>query len=685
MITFPILIDIYRRQDGRLTLVERISLTAPGCYSIGRLPESDVVLESVQASRKHAFIHVTSETVEVEDRGSKFGTFIGHQRIEGREAWTGDAPVRIDPYEFQLVRRPAQPEAAGGRPGTAAPPAAPGQVIETDPRTALRAREQSAREAAQAQAFPRTVFRGPTVSINDIRASGHLLRECDFLAVGAGIGSFIWIDFLRCFGVPKGSIITVGVHQWDPSDPNDLPRPYANYRRLCANSQIPDHERLRSNSISTPDNIWGFPGYASRETWKELKQFKFSGLKYIFQVFGEPGTAETYTPRSGDVFTSMDREARRIGWPDMCLGGQVLSLRKTDDGRYAAAVRLQEQHARDGVREKIIVARYVHIATGYPAYRAEDDIQKFNHRYFEEKRAFKAYDPHDEVYYNLEHSKQPATIVVRGRGIVASRILQRLYEARTRNSNIRVIHQVRTAIKFDGGSKFRSARRPVFNHTEIQPFNWPKSCWGGNLRTTLESASPQQRSEILTRLGGTSTAERVDWKRIILQGIAEDWYRIVAGRLDIKDITGPKENRKIVMAYSGPDSSFPREVHVDYLIDCIGLIGNIANSEFLKDAIDTYQLPRNRDYTKPDQPQLGIEVTNDYEIQGLRNGAGRVYASGQITGHGPYAAVDSFLGLQYCALRSVDHLYSLGAPNVSSFGPLKSFGQWIRWCINSPP
>jgi hypothetical protein len=46
----------------------------------------------------------------------------------------------------------------------------------------------------------------------------------------------------------------------------------------------------------------------------------------------------------------------------------------------------------------------------------------------------------------------------------------------------------------------------------------------------------------------------------------------------------------------------------------------------------------------------GLQVTNDFEISGLRNGKGRAYAAGTITSGGPYLAVDSFLGLQYSAL-----------------------------------
>ncbi len=73
------------------------------------------------------------------------------------------------------------------------------------------------------------------------------------------------------------------------------------------------------------------------------------------------------------------------------------------------------------------------------------------------------------------------------------------------------------------------------------------------------------------------------------------------------------------------------------------------------------------------------------EIPALRNGSGRAYAAGQITLGGPQPGVDTFLGMQYSALRSVDHMAVLGAPNVSLFGPLRSFSQWIKWCKNATP
>jgi hypothetical protein len=258
--------------------------------------------------------------------------------------------------------------------------------------------------------------------------------------------------------------------------------------------------------------------------------------------------------------------------------------------------------------------------------------------------------------------------------------------ARAQNDKIQVFHQMRTAIGDGDGSRYGLAKRAVSNNTERQPFDWPKSCWGGELRSELENASPEHRSVILARLGGTTTAARRDWRRIVEEGRRMGWYRVAIGRLDIKGLSEKGPAGKVVMEYSGPDSSLPRELQVDYVIDCIGLIGDITNSEFLKDLVETYPVPRNRDFNHKDSVALrGIAVTPNFEIASLRHDRGHVYAAGQIVDHGPHAAVDSFLGLQFAALRSVDHLYTIGAPNISRFGLLKSFSQWLRWCFNRAP
>ena len=80
-----------------------------------------------------------------------------------------------------------------------------------------------------------------------------------------------------------------------------------------------------------------------------------------------------------------------------------------------------------------------------------------------------------------------------------------------------------------------------------------------------------------------------------------------------------------------------------------------------------------------------MEVSNAFEIEGLRNGSGRVYAAGQVTAGGPYLAVDSFLGLQYAALRSVDDIGANRLTAMRPIGPARSAIQWLRWCAGSTP
>jgi hypothetical protein len=78
-------------------------------------------------------------------------------------------------------------------------------------------------------------------------------------------------------------------------------------------------------------------------------------------------------------------------------------------------------------------------------------------------------------------------------------------------------------------------------------------------------------------------------------------------------------------------------------------------------------------------------VSNSFEIEGMRHGDGRVYAAGQVTAGGPYLAVDSFLGLQYAALRAVDDMTSNRVTQLRPIAPLKSFGQWLKWCTGARP
>lgn len=676
MIKFPILLDIYQRGDGPLKRVERISLPEAGDYAIGRLDENQIVLDTPEVSKRHAVLIVREDGLAVADRGSTNRTYIGDTEVD-QSAWDGGAPIRIAQFEIHMV----QPTAASVPVRTNVAQEAPNVTKPVQAAAAPAPRGQSIEVALNPTSaplemrFPRNVFRSEIVSASEIKSSEYFAGEFTYLTVGGGLGSFAWGNHLRIFGIGTGSIRAIG----------DDVIPYANYQRLCRNSQIPPHERLRSNSVSTPDNIWGFPGYASREMWRDLKEFRFGGLKYIFQVFGEASLAQSYTPRSGDVFKAIDAEAQRIGWKEMFVAGRVLGIRKTDDERYAVAYRVPEDQARAGSRERIMIGKYLHISTGYPATRFTDDLQAFKARFPEEARVFNAYEQHEVVYRNIESEPKPAIVVVRGRGIVASRIIQRLFEARQKNPHIKIVHQMRNPVGRNEGYRYKRAQRYVYNHIENQAFNWPKACWGGELLRETERASPEERIKIYDSIGGTTTADRRDWRNIIQLGLGDGWYQPVFGHFESLELVKTDQGSKIHMKLQGQRGQPGTDVTADYIVDCTGLIGDITHSPCLRDLVETYRLPRNPTSLGPKPAFGGIAVTPDFEITAFRNGTGRAYGAGQIVGRGPQPVVDSFLGLQYAALRSVDHLAVIGAPHVSLFGPLRSITQWMRWMSNRAP
>jgi pSer/pThr/pTyr-binding forkhead associated (FHA) protein len=497
------------------------------------------------------------------------------------------------------------------------------------------------------------------LSIHDLRQSGLPIEAILYAAIGAGLGSFIWINYLRICGVPTSDIVAIGFEA----------KPHSHYQRLCLNSQIPDHERLRSDSQSCPGNLWGWPGYGVREAWQALWQGKFKlALLILWQLFAEPVLAQTYTPRSGAVFAEIEREASRIGWEQMFRQGRVKAIRKTDDGRYAILYSSLDE----AQGHRVIVAHYVHLAVGYPAIKLLPDLYDYRQKYADFKKVVNAYERHDHIYEHLE--KRGGSVMVRGRGIVASRIIQRVYEARQVNPNITILHLMQSPTA--AGHRFGYAQRQVVDHWELQAFNWPKACWSGELRYLLEQADEQQRKHLLELWGGTTTADRHDWRQIISEGLREGWHDRKFGQ--VLSVEPDAHSNKVTTCILDK-GAVQGEVRLstDYIIDATGLISELDSNPLLKDLFARYQLERNA---------LGrIKVSNDFEMVGMRNQNARMYASGVMTLGGPYAAVDSFLGLQFAALRAVDSLVAAGAPGLYYLDGWRSVVQWLRWARGARP
>ncbi|AFZ11734.1 Forkhead-associated protein [Crinalium epipsammum PCC 9333] len=610
-----------------------------------------VVLNSLEVSRFHTLIDLEQGAVVVFDQNSSNGTFVNGQRQMRSNLSNGDT-LQIGPYQITVTfaALPTQQLPVSGN-----------SQIFFNPDTNIpdpRLNQPAPQPVPTGSSFPPSAFQALQVSVQDLHATGLPVDEIDYATVGAGLGSFVWVDLLRIYGVKSQQIAALGMEE----------QPYARYKRLCLNSQIPLQERLRSNSDSCPDNIWGWPSYALREVWHDFSkgQVNSKTFKYLWQVFSEPTFADTYTPRAGNVFDSIDRETARIGWQQMFRYARVRAIRQTADGRYAIA------YSREGPHNyAFLIARNVHLATGYPAIQFLPDLQAYREQTQDFLSVVNAYEDHHHVYEHLE--RHGGTVLIRGRGIVASRIVQRIYEARQHNQNIALLHLMRSPKP--QGNKFGKSQRLVENHYEFQPFNWPKATWGGELKAVLEKADPQKRPNLLTDWGGTTTADRGDWKKIVQAGINQGWYQINFG--EVEKVERDPNNSSTVTYIQEKGMKGQMRLEADFIIDATGLDAKVKTNPLLDDLVTHYNLPLNH---------LGrLVVSDEFELVEMRNQKGRMYAAGATTLGNYYAPVDSFLGLQYAALRSVDSLASAKSPGLHRLNAVSSFGQWLKWVANQSP
>ncbi|MCB9098496.1 MAG: FHA domain-containing protein [Anaerolineales bacterium] len=657
--------------------------------TLGRDSQNTVVLNSQQVSRRHARLDLEGSQVVLIDEGSSNGVYVKGQRVKRQPVGSG-ASFDIRPFNFTITfAQNGQTDSEhdqtqlidiettltsferDSKDGSAAPAEAnlttltnlqPPSAFIDDSKTSF---VQSGTELLQEinPDFPPEAFKQPTVSIDEIYQLGLPVDQTTYLALGGGLGSFTWVDYLRNSGVDLGLIAVIGIKD----------KPFERYRQLCQNSQIPNHERLRSDSGSTPDNIWGWPGYAVRETWHDLLRFRLGhAIKVMWTIFGEPTLANTYTPISDDVYRSVEAEARRIGWQHLWRFGRVRAIRKTNDGRYVVAYSQTTNDRRP--LHRLMIANYVHLAIGYPGIQFLPDLQAYRQASGDFEHVVNAYEPHDHIYDHL--AQHGGTVLVRGRGIVASRIIQRLYEVRRQNDRVVILHLNRSPRPV--GNRFGRAGRQVEHHWEFQPFNWPKANWGGDLRLVLEKANDNQRVELYNDWGGSTTADRADWRQIVDTGLKEHWYQIRFGRVSQVE----RRNGKLVTVINGYGHfNENTELLADFIIDATGLNSSIDSHPLLKDMLDQYNLERNA--------KGRLQVANDFEVTGMRNDTdnqlGRFYASGVMTLGGPYAPVDSFLGLQYAALRSVDALIRLRTPGLRRLNGVRSVVQWCKWAIGAQP
>jgi hypothetical protein len=484
--------------------------------------------------------------------------------------------------------------------------------------------------------------------------AGIPVVDVPFVTVGGGIGSFVLVDYLRIGGVSPQQIKVL----------TNIERPYETYAFLCNNSQIPDRERLRSDSTATPDCIWGFPGLALREAWREKT------VKPLWNVFVEPVLADFYTPRAGAVFRDMDREAARIAWAGMLAKGQVRMVRRRQGGGYFTI--LTPPAGTTPTKRIAYRSNWVHLAVGYPALRYLKDLQEYRETYQDYRRVVNAYEPHEHIYEDLK--RRPGVVMLRGAGIVASRILQRLVDDRdhhgAQTTILHLFRTYRTTPKQD--KRWGGGKQEVRHGWAYQGFNVTKASWGGQHRFQLRKLEGEARKQFIDYIGGGAhTPRRKDWREQIDRGLAQGFYRQHVGTVD-KVVPGA-DGDSVVSTVRGQDGSVT-DIQARYVIDCTGLVGLPQDHRVLSDLLEHGGAGEN--------PLGRLDCEESFEVRGTRSQPGKLFATGAATAGAYYGGVDSFLGLQFSAQQVFLDLAAAGF--CKPLGPGRSTSQWLKWARNRP-
>jgi hypothetical protein len=495
----------------------------------------------------------------------------------------------------------------------------------------------------------------PTWSDALVAAAGLRAEHVTFVTVGGGLASFTVVDALRVCGLETAKIRVVSPQR----------HPYENLRRLVRFGQIRDDEPLRSDSASRVDNIWGFPGYALGEAIRRRS------IRPLWKVLTEPIAAEFYNPTPRQVFCGLDREAGRIGWDSMLAAGWAELIRRRAEGGFFCLV-----HPADQSPPYVLCARYLHLGTGYPALGYVPGLTEYRLHYREFFNVVNAYEPHEHVYQVLQ--RRGGTVLVRGAGITASRVLQRLIDDRDRSGQaVRILHLFRDGTEPPPASSDPymgpGAPGPADGHGwRYQAFSFPKSAASGQLREQLASMGSAERSAWIAAMSGTTTAKRSHWQRQLRRARSAGYYRALSGEIKVME---PSRDRRVRLLIADSAQDGLLRLNIDFLIDCTGMSLRLRDSQLLADLIDSGGAAINA--------LGGLDVGPHFEVRDSGGEPGRLYASGAITRGGYLAPADSFLGFVYAALLICDDLAAQGV--CTRLGPACSAAGWVKWLARRAP
>lgn len=141
------LIEVEPRKGTRRTVAPETTIGRELC---------DILLEDGEVSRRHAACRASGEGLAIEDLGSRNGTFVNGERVEGARALADGDIVQIGKTSWRFQASAKGETTFGQAPIVSKPPAAP----EPDAAAAPRARERSG-DVPPLEAVRSAVHRAP--------------------------------------------------------------------------------------------------------------------------------------------------------------------------------------------------------------------------------------------------------------------------------------------------------------------------------------------------------------------------------------------------------------------------------------------------------------------------------------------------------------------------------------------
>jgi len=264
-----------------------------------------------------------------------------------------------------------------------------------------------------------------------------------------------------------------------------------------------------------------------------------------------------------------------------------------------------------GKRKKMI-ADYIHLSLGHGGL-GKDSPYKDNKSLFTKIR------------------RSGGSVLVVGRGTAAAKTVEQLLSINGKKPiQVVSLHRGELASHKD----YRNRKQRKLMSWRLQQFNWPRSAFGGELLEIINGSGVNEYEDFW---GSPSAIPEKNFIQTIKDGV---------------------KNRRYEIVY--------KKVKTNYVINCTGFRESTERNDLYTRLIKKYNLPVNKNG--------GIKTGEHFEIEELCSYKGRVFVSGVAAAGNNYGPVDSFLGLQYAALKATE--------SISEIKPLsleESFSGWLKW------